>query len=290
VGQSAEATQTGVERVFDSAATYWRDIYATRCFLSTVYADRQAAALEWFDEARIPTGAPVLEIGCGAGFLTVELAGRGYRVDAIDSSEAMVASTRARIAEAGLAGTATAQVEDVHALSARDASYAAVIALGVLPWLHSPGGALREIARVLHPGGTAIVTADNRARLNFVLDPRYNPIVLYPVKRRLKVLLQRLGRRPLGVLPDLHYPRELDRFVGAAGLEKRKSRTVGFGRFTLLGVPLLSIAQSVALHRRLQRLADRGVPVLRTAGMNYMVLATRPVTTRPALMAVNPRA
>src|SRR5205823_7965186 len=119
------------------------------------------------DEARIPAGATVLEIGCGAGFLTVELARRGYQVDAIDSSEAMVASTRGRIADARLGDAATARVEDVHALSARDASYAAVIALGVVPWLHSAEKALREVARVLRPGGTAVVTAANRARLNF---------------------------------------------------------------------------------------------------------------------------
>jgi hypothetical protein len=71
---------------------------------------------------------------------------------------------------------------------------------------------------------------------------------------------------------------ELDRLVRAAGLEKRRRRSVGFGPFTFLGVRLLSDSRSVALHRRLQRLADRGVPILRAAGMNAMVLATKPVT------------
>ena len=86
----------------------------------------------------------------------------------------------------------------------------------------------------------------------------------------------RLGKRSLGVLPDVLYPGELDRLVRAAGLETWRRRSVGFGPFTLLGVRLLSEARSVALHRRLQRLADRGVPLLRAAGMNSMVLATKP--------------
>jgi len=244
-----------------------------------VYLERHAAALAWIDGLRLPAGAAVLEVGCGAGFLTVALAGRGYRVDAVDASEAMVESTRARIAAAGFGRVATARSEDVHALSARDGAYAAIVALGVLPWLHSPPRALGEIGRVLRPGGAVILTADNRARLNFVLDPRYNPVLLYPLKRRVKVWLQRLGRRPLGVLPDVHYPAQLDRLVRAAGLEKRKSRTVGFGPFTFLGMRLLSDARSLALHRRLQQLADRGVPLLRAAGMNYMVLATKTVTS-----------
>ena len=280
VGRERAATRATVEGTFDASAAYWRDVYGDGSFLSTVYLARHAAALAWFDAAAVPPGATILEIGCGAGFLTVELAARGYTVDAIDSSEAMVASTRTRIAEAGLADAASARLGDVHALAARDGAYAAVIALGVVPWLHSPERAFREIARVLRPGGTLIVTADNRARLNFLLDPRHNPVLVYPVKRQLKLLLRRLGRRPLGVLPDIHYPGALDRLVAGAGLEKWQSRSVGFGRFTLFGIPLVSSARSVALHHRLQRLADRGVPFIRSTGMNYMVLAAKPVKPR----------
>jgi 2-polyprenyl-3-methyl-5-hydroxy-6-metoxy-1,4-benzoquinol methylase len=272
----SEAAQRAIDDAFDASSAYWRQIYGERSFLAAVYADRQAAALAWIDELGLPRGAAVLEVGCGAGFLTVELAERGYRVDAIDSSDAMVASTRARIAEAGADASATASVDDVHHLSARDGAYAAVLALGVLPWLHAPARAVRELARVVAPGGAVIVTADNRARLNFVLDPRFNPVLVYPVKRRLKALLGRLGKRPLGVLPDVCYPGALDRLVRAAGLEPRRRLSVGFGPFTFLGVGLLSEARSVALHRRLQRLADRGVPLLRAAGMNAMVLATKP--------------
>src|SRR5262245_58153143 len=248
----SEPAQRAIDDAFDTSWSYWRDIYGERTFLATVYGDRQAAALAWIDELRLPGGAAVLEVGCGAGFLTVELARRGYGVDAIDSSEAMVASARARIADAGVGATATASVDDVHRLSARDGSYAAVVALGVLPWLHAPERAVWELARVVTPGGAVIVTADNRARLNFVLDPRFNPLFVYPVKRRMKALLGRLGRLPLGVLPDVMYPAELGRVVRAAGLEIRQRRSVGFGPFTLLGVRLLSEARSVALHRRLQ--------------------------------------
>src|SRR5215470_14970273 len=224
----AQAQKT-ITSSFESSASYWQGVYDENSFLGSVYRERQAAALAWIDAFGLPAGSRVLEIGCGAGYLTVALAARGYRVESIDSSEAMVAATRARIVEAGQTATATARVEDVHALQAADASYAGVVALGVMPWLHSPHRALREIARVLRPGGAVILTADNRARLNFVLDPRYNPVLAYPIKRGVKLVLQRLGKRPMGPLPDLHYPAEVDRLIRLVGLTKRQSRTIGFG-------------------------------------------------------------
>ena len=274
--QADARVQDWVEDVFDSSWSYWRDIYGDDSFAATVYQERHAGALAWMDSLHLPVGSPVLEIGCGAGFLTVALAARGLRVESIDSSAAMIDSTRARLADAGLADAVTPRVEDVHNLTAPDGSYAAVVALGVVPWLHSPERALREIARVLRPGGSLIITTDNRARLNFILDPRYNPVLVYPLKRQLKKVLERVGRRPLGVLPDVHYPSRLDQLIRTAGLEKQQSRTVGFGPFSFLGLKFFGDARNVWLHQRLQRLADRGVPLLRLSGMNYCVLATKP--------------
>jgi SAM-dependent methyltransferase len=270
--------QQEVNRLFTETSTYWGDVYCPddHSFAATVHRARQAAAVSWIDALVLPAGARILEVGCGAGFLTAALAQRGLRVDAVDASEGMVDATRGRIATLGLADVATARVADVHALEVVDGTYAAVVALGVLPWLHSPGAALREIARILAPGGAVILTGNNRARLNFVLDPRYNPLFAFPLKRRAKAVLKRLGRRPLGVLPDLHFPAEVDRFVAAAGLVKERSRTVGFGPFSFLGALLFADERSVALHARLQRLADAGAPILRSTGMNYFVLARKP--------------
>ena len=268
--------QNLVEDVFESSWSYWRDVYGDDSFAAAVYQARHDGALAWIDSLHLPAGSRVLEIGCGAGFLTVALAARGYRVESIDSSAAMIASTHARLADAGLADAVAARVEDVHSLSAPDGSYAAVVALGVIPWLHSPERALQEIARVLRPGGSLVITTDNRARLNFILDPRYNPVLVYPLKRELKKILGRVGQRPLGVLPDVHYPSRLDQLIRTVGLEKQQSRTIGFGPFSFLGFRLFRDARNVQLHQRLQRLADRGVPLLRLTGMNYCVLAVKP--------------
>lgn len=65
----------------------------------------------------------------------------------IDANDAMVQRAARRIAEAGL--EARTEVADAHALPVADDQFALVVAVGVIPWLHSPDVAVAEMARVL---------------------------------------------------------------------------------------------------------------------------------------------
>lgn len=271
-------SQAQIDRWFDAESSYWEEVYGAGTFAAAMFHERMTAALRWVIGLGLPPGARLLEVGCGAGLLTEELVESGFAVDAIDSSSEMVALARARVAKLG-PERVSVSVADVHALPQAEGSYAVVVAVGVVPWLHSPALAFAEIARVLEPGGHVVLTANNRARLNFVLDPRYNPWLVFPLKRRLKKLLYGVGRLNL-LLPDLHYGRQIDRMLAEAGLEKVESRTVGFGPWSFLGLKLLPDSLSVSLHGRLQRLADRGVPGLRSGGMNYVVIARKGSSAR----------
>src|SRR5262249_7924185 len=151
-------------------AHYWQAVYDDPRLQGVIYRERQRAVLERVDELGPPRGASVLEIGCGAGFLTVELPGRGYEVRAVDASDAMVELAADRLRAAGLIGNVSAQVADVHSLPFPDGAFSLVIAVGLLPWLQWPPRALQEIARVLQPNGALVMTADNRARLNALVD------------------------------------------------------------------------------------------------------------------------
>ncbi len=272
---AAPSPLTQQERVtsfFQSRSDWWSEIYAGRDVAAELYRARQAAVLAWVDDP-IPSMEPrALEIGCGAGFLAVALAQRGYRVTAIDASAAMVESTRQHAVEVGVGERLAAMVADVHALPDADGSYDVVVALGVLPWLADPEQALREIERVTRPNGAVILTTDNSTALVHLLDPRLHP-ALRPLKRRLRPLLERRGLRPTPTLA--YYPRRVvDAALACAGLRKRRGRTIGFGPFTLGGRPVVPTPLGLALHDRLQRLADRNVPVVRSLGIEYLVLAT----------------
>jgi hypothetical protein len=71
----------------------------------------------------------------------------------------------------------------------------------------------------------------------------------------------------------MHSPAEFDRLLAGVGLEPLRGRTLGFGPFTLMRRPVLHGRPAVTVHRRLQALADRGLPGLRSTGSQYMVLA-----------------
>jgi SAM-dependent methyltransferase len=213
-----------------------------------------------------------MEIGCGAGHLTMQLAGLGLRVEAIDASPAMVEVTAERARRGGFAESVHVAVADVHALSSfADGEFDLVVAVGVLPWLHAPAAAVREMARVLGEGAQLVLTADNGARLTSFTDPRE---IL--ARTPLRTLYRKLRKRPGVAMSRLDFPRRIDRLLCEGGLQPVLRRTVGFGPLSFLGRPIFDDARGVRIDERLQRLADRGVPAVRWTGWHYVVLARKP--------------
>jgi SAM-dependent methyltransferase len=98
-----------------------------------------------------------LDIGCGSGRLTVELARRGAAATGIDTSEGRLAAARERAAESG-AEVTFAHGDMNERLAFADAAFAAVTSRLSLMIARDPLATLREAGRVTAPGG-AVVTA-----------------------------------------------------------------------------------------------------------------------------------
>jgi ubiquinone/menaquinone biosynthesis C-methylase UbiE len=262
-----------------AGAAYWGAVYDDPGIDGAIYRLRERRVLAAVDRLSLPAGSRLLELGPGAGRVAVELGRRGHRVVCVDPSEAMLRNTVVRARSHAVADRIETVVADAHALPFPDEGFAAVIAVGVLPWLERPAAALADIRRVLAPGGSAVLTSDNRARLTFVLDPRMNPLAVDVAKRADALLVRRLGvgsRRRAEKLPRRYRNRSVDRMLADAGLVKRSGTSVGFGPFSLLRRPVLPAGWAVPAHERLQRLADTGLPGLRGAGSQYLVVAYRP--------------
>jgi 2-polyprenyl-3-methyl-5-hydroxy-6-metoxy-1,4-benzoquinol methylase len=122
----------------------------------------QEAVLDRLPTLKLPTGAHVLDAPCGgAAALTLALRGRGYAATGADLDE----EARAAL------GDGYARVNLDGALPWGDNSFDAVISTEGIEHLENHFGFLREVCRVLKPGGFLILTTPNitalRSRVRF---------------------------------------------------------------------------------------------------------------------------
>jgi ubiquinone/menaquinone biosynthesis C-methylase UbiE/DNA-binding transcriptional ArsR family regulator len=128
-----------------------------------------------------PPGWTVADVGTGTGILAIELARLGLDVVAIDHSPRMLEAARAKLLEEGFAaeeegyaapdgGRVTLRPGEAGALPLADASVDAALAHMVLHYLPAPADALREMARVVRPGGAVVVVDFVRHEAEWMRD------------------------------------------------------------------------------------------------------------------------
>ena len=265
--------QKRVDEYFDAQSGFWRDTYQQRNALGFINRQRQVTALKYVDELSLPKGSRVLEIGCGAGFLAIALAKRGFTVEAVDHAPAMIELTRRNTRQAGMANQIRATIEDVHELTFEDQTFDLIVALGVINWLHDPRKALVEITRVLKPHGHAIL---NIARAHALLNPLAVPALEFALERLKLKLEKTVVHNPQSIVrPRRLMIGELKQFISEVNLVIIKERTLGFGPFEILNHSIFSDQIEVKIQRKLQQYADEGYPILRSAGGQYVVLTRK---------------
>ena len=137
----------------------------------------------------------IVDIGCGAGLITVPLAADGHELIGIDRSEPSLAVARGHAESRGVQAAFRAQ--DAAALDEPDATFDVALLLDVLEHVEDPTKVIGEAVRVVKPGGSIIFhtfTRNPLAYLVAILGPR--------------LLTQRCPRR-LHVYSQFIRPREL---------------------------------------------------------------------------------
>lgn len=132
-------------------------------------------------------GMALLDVGCGPGSITADLAERVApgAVTALDSAEAVLETARRTLADRGV-DNAVVVAGDVHALPFADDTFDVVHAHQVVQHVGNPVDALREMRRVCRPGGVVAVR-----------DGDYGAFVWYPEVPELdewRELYQRVAR------------------------------------------------------------------------------------------------
>jgi ubiquinone/menaquinone biosynthesis C-methylase UbiE len=257
-----------IDKVFTDSSIFWKETYQGKDAHGLNVRQRQIAALSYVDELSLPKTARILEIGCGAGFMSVALAQRGFTVEAVDHAPVMIELTKRNAQQAGMSNKIRASIEDVHQLKFEDESFDLIVSLGVLQWLHNLRKALKEIVRVLKPGGYIVLNIPrSHAFFNPLSVPAFE-IILEKAKR--KVLRSALHYKRDVVLPHTYMPKEFNQYLSAENLTIIKSTTVGFGVIKILNREVFSKIQ-----QRLQHFSGSSNPILRAVGSQYVVLAKK---------------
>jgi 2-polyprenyl-3-methyl-5-hydroxy-6-metoxy-1,4-benzoquinol methylase len=185
--------------------------------------------------SHLKPGMTVLELGCGIGYFTRELARSGADVVAIDVSPELLEIARAHCS----APNVQYQIQNAYALSYSDAVFDSVVGSSVLHHLEVEE-ALRDIYRVLKPAGTIYFTEPNMLNPQIAIQknipwikrklgdsPNETAFLRWPLRQ----LLEQTGYRDIRIDPfDFLHPKTPVPLI---------DRVNSFGRF-LESVPMIS--------------------------------------------------
>jgi len=135
------------QEYFDTVAPAW-DVMR-QSFYSEAVRDAALSA------ARIEPGQTALDLGAGTGFITEALLQAGLNVIAVDQSVAMLRELRSKCL---IPPHLDCRVGNAEHLPLPDSTVNCVLANMLLHHVEHPAVAIREMARVLRPGGRVVIT------------------------------------------------------------------------------------------------------------------------------------
>lgn len=145
--------ETSVLDYFQRVAAQWDSLRAN-------YYD-ESVIVKALEHAQLTGVETVVDTGTGTGFMAAGVAPSAKRVIGVDFSAEMLNVARDNIAKLGLTNVVFRQGDMEH-LPVEDGSADAVLANMALHHAPDPLAALREMTRVLQPGGRLVITDETR--------------------------------------------------------------------------------------------------------------------------------
>jgi ubiquinone/menaquinone biosynthesis C-methylase UbiE len=221
---------------YRSKSTVYNERYSIKATGDLLWV-RHNAILEIVRGWHLSRGSRLLDLGCGPGLLTRDLARMGFCGVGLDASPAMIEhSTRQATAE-GNSNPWTYQLGDVEALPFPDESFDAAVCAGVIDYLPTDDKLLAEVARILKPGGRFLLCFTNKFGYTVSLStPIYwlkrIPGITYLASRLRSMLVGgNQGAMEFDFVPRKHRPAAARNSMARHGFRVETDKYVHFSLF-----------------------------------------------------------
>lgn len=273
--KSTTIKQRAAEYFETHSSDYRTEHYKTRH--GTKWA-RHMALLKAIEQLHLPPATNILDLGCGPGFLSRDLSKRGFTGVGLDQSRTMIDSCERDAAIEEIEPSRWKfLVGDAEALPFADGEFGVVVATGLIEYMTTDDIALREIHRVLKPGGWLIINVTNRRGYTGCLSPinlriRRLPGVIAiasPIRRLL--VGSPVDAQRLDFIPRKHVCSNFRSSMERHGLKVKKDI---FMNFSLLPAPFCTLMSRLtgSLDSRLDALDST---FLRGLGSCYIALGQK---------------
>ena len=266
-----------VQSYFDEKADEYTDRHYFETQGGCLWA-RHRAILGMLRRASLPAGAKVLEVGCGPGLLSVDLAALGYGGTGVDIAPAMIERCKRLAMELGITSW-DYRIGDVESLGVSEGSFDIVVAAGVIEYLPTDECMLKEVWRALKPDGLLILNVTNRYGYTACLTPVLNKIKRAPGVSKTLSLVRRVvvggkyGAITVNFAPRKHSPRVFRNTLQRHGFRIAEDQ---FIQFSFLPAPFCTLTER--LTKKLEdRLDAMDRTMVRGLGSCYLVSARKSV-------------
>lgn len=204
-----EKLKTKAEAYFENNAMRYKEDHYLRNKFHPKWV-RHKKILELIKEFEPTINSNILDIGCGPGFLALDLAKIGYRGTGMDTSKKMIELSSNLFDDSNIPNW-NFKIGDAENTGFKDGEFDCIIASGVIEYMNEDYKMLKEMNRILKPNGYLIINVTNKLGYSTSLNVITNAIKKIPYVMRILSAIRKYildaeyGADNLGFTPRKHF-------------------------------------------------------------------------------------
>ncbi len=263
----SEIHKKTVAKYFSSKTEYWKVIYDEShdrdTFMNYLMRRRKQIILEKISNNFMDKHINILDVGCGTGVYTWDLAKRKYNVISMDISIEMLFSAKEKVAELANKNLHFF-IADAEKIPLKNQCVDLVICAGLLEYLPDDASTLRYISKIAGKNGLIIFTLPNLLKLNNIMDPYYYFTRIWKylkIRYKNNSGISNLKKQDFStnkVFTNRRYLKmQIRNLVNNSGLKVEEIIGIGYGPFTFWRKQFIPLRYSRKISEFIERLASK---------------------------------